>query len=125
LGHERGLCDRNARLAKERLAQTAFEQADRKGNQARRDDPRPTPQDCAMSLGRVRSESDERTVNNTMCHQYRVLSDEEKENMIAIKDFGLGFIEVIDRCAPKGREASLAKTKIEEAVMWAVKGLTA
>jgi hypothetical protein len=26
---------------------------------------------------------------------------------------------------PRGREASIAKTKIEEAVMWAVKGLTA
>ena len=31
-----------------------------------------------------------------------------------------------DRCnTPKGREASIAKTKIEEAVMWAVRGLDA
>lgn len=73
----------------------------------------------------VNSQSDERTVNNTMRHQYRVLSDKEKEAMVAVKDFGLGLIEVIDRCVPKGREASLAKTKVEEAVMWAVKGLTA
>jgi len=79
-----------------------------------------------MSLGRpIDSESDERTVNNVMRHQYRVLSDAEKEAMLWIKDQGLTMMEFIDGNVPKGREASLAKTKIEEAVMWAVKGLTA
>jgi hypothetical protein len=78
-----------------------------------------------MSLGRIQSESDERTVNNTMRHQYRVLSDAEKESMLWIKDQGLTMMEFIDERIPKGREASIAKTKIEEAVMWAVKGLTA
>jgi hypothetical protein len=78
-----------------------------------------------MSLGRVQSESDERTVNNDVRHQYRVLSDEEKETMVWIKDQGLTMMEFIDERVPKGREASLAKTRIEEAVMWAVKGLTA
>ena len=73
----------------------------------------------------VPSESDERTVNNTMRHQYRVLTDEEKEAMLWIKDQGLTMLEYIDANVPKGREASLAKTKVEEAVMWACKGLTA
>ena len=77
-----------------------------------------------MSLGRVQSESDERTVNNDVRHQYRILSDAEKDTMVLIKDLGLGFITTIESCIPAGREASLAKTKIEEAVMWAVKGLT-
>jgi hypothetical protein len=76
-------------------------------------------------LTHVPSESDERTVNNTMRHQYRVLTDEEKEAMLWIKDQGLTMLEYIDANVPKGREASLAKTKVEEAVMWACKGLTA
>lgn len=72
----------------------------------------------------VASESDERTVNNAMRHQYRVLNDDEKEAMLWIKDQGQTMMDFIDVNTPKGREASLAKTKIEEAVMWAVKGLT-
>lgn len=72
----------------------------------------------------INSESDERTVNNTVRHQYRVLTDAEKDTMILIKDLGLGLIATIESTVPKGREASLAKTKVEEAVMWAVKGLT-
>jgi hypothetical protein len=72
----------------------------------------------------VRSESDERTVNNAVRHQYRVLSEDEKAAMVRLKDIGLNFLDSIDDIVPKGREASLAKTKVEEAVMWAVKGLT-
>ena len=72
----------------------------------------------------VRSESDERTVNNATRHQYRVLSEAEKAAMLRIKDLGLEFIQSVNNCVPDGREASIAKTKMEEAVMWAVKGLT-
>lgn len=71
----------------------------------------------------VESTSDERTVNNTMRHQYRVLSDDEKAAMQKIKDMGLGFHDYMDELGAS-RELSLAKTKIEEAVMWAVKHLT-
>jgi hypothetical protein len=72
----------------------------------------------------VASESNKRTVNNAMRHAYRVLSDDEKANMVRLKDAGLAFLDVVEFCTPPGREASLAKTKAEEAVMWAVKGLT-
>jgi len=71
----------------------------------------------------VDSASDARTVNNTMRHQYRVLSDAEKANMTTIKDMGLHFHEFIGSLG-NSREISLAKTKIEEAVMWAVKHVT-
>jgi hypothetical protein len=72
----------------------------------------------------VDSKSDERTVNNTMRHQYRVLSDAEKANMQKIKDMGLAFHDFIAGIG-NSREISLAKTKVEEAVMWAVKHITA
>ena len=72
---------------------------------------------------KVGSESDARTVNNTVRHQYRVLSDVEKAQMIAIKDAGLDLLELIER-AGQSRELSIAKTKTEEAVMWAVKHVT-
>jgi hypothetical protein len=71
----------------------------------------------------VSSTSDERTVNNTMRHQYRVLSDEEKAQMQTIKDVGLQFHGLCESLG-QSRELSLAKTKIEEAVMWAVKHIT-
>lgn len=75
-------------------------------------------------MASVDSTSDERTANNTMRHKYRVLSDAEKANMQAIKDAGLAFHDQIAGLG-NSREVSLAKTKVEEAVMWAVKHITA
>ena len=72
----------------------------------------------------VDSTSDERTVNNVMRHGYRVLTDAEKVAMQNIKDEGLTFWGLVDGLG-QSRELSVAKTKIEEAVMWAVKHLTA
>lgn len=82
---------------------------------------------------RFNSASDARVTNNVMRHEYRVLSDEEKQRMQAIKDHGLAFMELLhdigrtsagfgDRLGD--RELSIAGTKIEEAVMWAVKSIT-
>lgn len=72
----------------------------------------------------IDSTSDARVANNMMRHQYRVLSDDEKETMLWIKDQGLTMLEYIEANVPSGREAAIAKTRIEEAVMWAVRGLT-
>lgn len=72
----------------------------------------------------VEAASDDRTTNNTMRHQYRVLSEEEKSQMQQIKDLGLLFDKAVSSLGSK-REYSIAKTKIEEAVMWAVKHVTA
>ncbi len=75
-------------------------------------------------MSTVDATSDSRTVNNVMRHGYRVLSDDEKAQMQALKDDGLAFWELIDGIG-QSRELSIAKTKIEEAVMWAVKHVTA
>lgn len=71
----------------------------------------------------MKSTSDERTTNNIMRHQYRVLDEFEEQQMQTIKDMGLNFYEQLDQVGDS-RELSLAKTKIEEAVMWAVKHIT-
>lgn len=71
----------------------------------------------------VDSASDQRTVNNVMRHEYRVLNDDEKAQMKDLKDKGLDFVKSCDVIG-SSRELSLAKTKIEEAVMWAVKHIT-
>lgn len=75
-------------------------------------------------MSTIDSASDKRTVNNVMRHQYRVLTDDEKQKMQAVKDTGLAFHELIASLG-NSREVSLAKTKVEEAVMWAVKHITA
>ena len=71
----------------------------------------------------VDSTSDDRTVNNVVRHEYRVLTDKEKKRMGEIKDIGALLIQAI-KLTGEGREQSIAITKAEEAVMWAVKGLT-
>lgn len=71
----------------------------------------------------VDSTSNARTVNNVMRHQYRVLNDNEKAQMSAIKDKGLELWTMIEAMG-QSRELSVAKTKTEEAVMWAVKHIT-
>lgn len=91
----------------------------------------------------VDSTSDARTVNNTLRHKYRVLSDAEKARMQAVKDKGQEFLDLIDSLrtppVPMGtnedgiemamgtfdRELNIAAERVEEAVMWAVKSVTA
>lgn len=71
----------------------------------------------------IDSTSDQRTVNNVMRHQYRVLTDDEKAQMQALKDKGLELHALIESIGTS-RELYLAQTRVEEAIMWAVKHLT-
>lgn len=92
----------------------------------------------------VDSASDDRTAKNAVRHKYRVLSESEKLQMQAIKDKGAEFLNMIDALrtppAPVGagtmvdleltvctvdRELNIAAERVEEAVMWAVKHITA
>lgn len=54
--------------------------------------------------------------------EYRPLTDEEKAKMLAVKDAGNALLGEIG--SANCREFALARTKAEEAVMWAVKGIT-
>lgn len=79
----------------------------------------------------MRSTDDERTVNNVMRHEYRKLSEAEKEHMQRVKDDCLKLWELLHDIGntPYGpqfgsRELSLAATSLEEVCMWAVKHIT-
>lgn len=72
----------------------------------------------------VGSASDDRTANNAVRHQYRVLDDSEKAAMLAVKDAGAAFLDMLDQHCKPGRETALAKTNLQQAVMWAVNGIT-
>jgi hypothetical protein len=72
----------------------------------------------------VDSTSDARTANNAVRHTYRVLTDAEKQQMLELKDLGAAFLAKCDEVG-QSREMSLAKTNAEQAVMWAVKHVTA
>lgn len=50
-------------------------------------------------------------------------SDQEKEQMRAVKDAGLQFHELLTSLGDS-RELQLARVKVEEAVMWATKHIT-
>lgn len=98
-----------------------------------------------MMTEHVNSASNDRTASNAVRHTYRVLSDAEKAQMVAIKDKGAEFLTLIDslRTPPEpvepqwgdrtepmaictfDRELTIAAEKVEEAVMWAVKHITA
>lgn len=73
---------------------------------------------------KIESASDDSTANNAVRHAYRVLSDAEKQQMVDLKDIGAAFIAKCNEVG-KSRELSIAITKAEEAVMWAVKHVTA
>lgn len=63
-------------------------------------------------------------MSDTLRHQHRQLSEEAAGHVSSIKDAGDRLLVAIDAMGPS-REASIARTKVEEAVMWAVKAATA
>lgn len=93
-------------------------------------------------MGFVSSASDDRTANNAVRHTYRVLNEDEKAQMVAVKDKGAELLSLIDslRTPPQpvddahegapmaictfDRELNIAAERAKEAVMWAVKHIT-
>lgn len=59
-----------------------------------------------------------------MRRQYRALSDGEKSILDNLKREAEELWHRIDREIPECREKSLAKTKLEESIMWATKAIT-
>ena len=57
--------------------------------------------------------------------QYRKLTEDEVQGIDSLKTHAANLGGIIHGFVPEGRERSLALTKLEEAVMWATKGITA
>jgi predicted RNA-binding protein with EMAP domain len=60
---------------------------------------------------------------NVFRHSYRALSQTELADIEDIKDLAAQMWDLIDALG-NTREFSVAKTKLEEVVFWAVKGIT-
>jgi hypothetical protein len=60
---------------------------------------------------------------NVFRKEYRELTEEEKNLMGEVKDKAQSLYDSIQKIADS-REKSLAKTHLEESVMWAVKKIT-
>jgi hypothetical protein len=73
---------------------------------------------------RVNNNPSERSVaNDPMCMKYRVLTEAEKAQMGSLKRDYADMYEVLNALG-SSRELSIAKTKLEESCMWAVKHIT-
>lgn len=72
----------------------------------------------------INATDDNRTLNNTARHQYRVLTDAEKDTVTQFKDLEVQFTQLLSSLGDK-REYALALTNIQQATMWAVRGVTA
>ena len=60
---------------------------------------------------------------NRFRREYRVLSQAERERVELIKDQAAALCSTIE-ALPENRERAVAITKLEESIMWAVKGAT-
>lgn len=62
-------------------------------------------------------------MENIFRKEYRTLETKEVERVERVKDLAYALYLEIENSG-QGREQSIAKTKLEESVMWAVKGIT-
>jgi hypothetical protein len=62
---------------------------------------------------------------DTFHDTYKTLSDQDKATVREIKFQANALLMTIAAHVSESREKSIAKTKLEECVMWAVKGITA
>jgi hypothetical protein len=56
--------------------------------------------------------------------QYRELSEAEQAAVDRIKQGGQNLLDVISSGVPTGHEKSNSLNRLEESIMWAVKGVT-
>lgn len=65
-------------------------------------------------------------MQDTFRKEYKPLSEGQKMQMEAVKSCAEELERIINECVTpeNGREIAVAKTQLETAIMWAVKGIT-
>ena len=67
---------------------------------------------------------------DTFRKEYRQLTDEDRARILDCKTYASRMLEFFDLCIPQSERSArshamnIARTKLEETVMWAVKALT-
>ena len=67
-------------------------------------------------------------MEDTFRKNYGILTQEQKDQVLAVKNKAEELFFLIGKAedrSEKSRCLALAKTKLEESIMWAIKGLTA
>lgn len=59
-----------------------------------------------------------------MTPEFKMLSDQDMNDIKEAQALGQAFMDKLEALGGNTRELALAKTKIEEAVMWTVKHIT-
>jgi phosphoribosylaminoimidazole-succinocarboxamide synthase len=67
--------------------------------------------------------SEENQNNDIFRKSYRDLTSDERDAIMKVKNLARIVAEFLDEL-PASREISLARTKLEECVMWATKSIT-
>lgn len=63
-------------------------------------------------------------MTDVMRQKYRKLTEPEQYNVREIKRIAAELFDLIEITGPDPRAKAIAKTHVEDAVMWAVKGIT-
>lgn len=80
-------------------------------------------QESAVDLGGAMPTREFRQPSDIVRTEYKTLTTDEESQVRHLKECGAELLRVLDGIG-SSRELSLAKTRIEEAVMWGVKHLT-
>lgn len=70
-------------------------------------------------------------MTDTFRKEYKPLTEEQKMQMAAVKDQAEALLETFNKIVPaeerseRSRCMAIARTNLEQTIMWAVKGITA
>lgn len=80
--------------------------------------------DLAREVERVLNEESTSYPDSVFRPKYRELTEDEQHAVDDVKALAAEILRTVDKASHDSRCACLARTRLEEAVMWAVKSIT-